>query len=128
MRNISRAIRPRLARPMSGFCGIAAAISCAIGVSACVPTSPQIESRPEPVQAVAAATAYPEAALCYPDRALLAPLQTPDCSFRRSELKTMDPDGWARLKIEYERQCYRSAEKNTRERMQMLQAAIRCAG
>ena len=29
----------------------------------------------------------------------------PDCVFHRAELKTIDPDQWARLKIEYERQC-----------------------
>jgi hypothetical protein len=46
--------------------------------------------------------------------------------FRRAELKTIDPDQWARLKIEYERQCYQNAEKTVRERLRRLQAANRC--
>jgi hypothetical protein len=45
--------------------------------------------------------------------------------FRRAELKTIDPDQWARLKIEYERQCYQNAEKTVRERLRRLQAANR---
>jgi hypothetical protein len=46
--------------------------------------------------------------------------------FRRGDLKTADPDLWAKLKIEYERQCYESAEKRVRERLARLQAASRC--
>ena len=50
----------------------------------------------------------------------------PDCVFGRADLKTLDPDQWARLKVEYERQCYQRAEKTVRERLRQLQAASRC--
>ena len=40
---------------------------------------------------------------------------TPICEFKRSDLKTVDPDEWGRLKVEYERQCYLDAEKAARE-------------
>jgi hypothetical protein len=64
--------------------------------------------------------------VCRPDPALLAPSSPPDCAFGRPDLKTLDPDEWARLKIEYERQCYQRAEKVARERLRLLQAASRC--
>jgi hypothetical protein len=57
---------------------------------------------------------------------LLSPQPAPDCEFKRSDLKTVDPDEWARLKVEYERQCYLDAEKAARERLAMLQASSTC--
>jgi hypothetical protein len=41
-------------------------------------------------------------------------------------LKTLDPEQWARLKVEYERQCYQRAETDVRERLRLLQAASKC--
>jgi hypothetical protein len=46
--------------------------------------------------------------------------------FGRSNLKTLDPDQWTRLKLEYERKCYQNAEKIVRERLRLLQVATRC--
>jgi hypothetical protein len=46
--------------------------------------------------------------------------------FRRGELKTADPDLWAKLKVEYDRQCYAAAERRVRERLTRLQTASRC--
>jgi hypothetical protein len=82
---------------------------------------------PETAQApVAARAEIQESPICRPDPALLSPPAAPDCTFGRLELKTLDPDRWARLKIEYERQCYQRAEKDVRERLRLLQAASRC--
>jgi hypothetical protein len=61
------------------------------------------------------------------DPALLAPQPAPDCEYDRPDLKTVDADEWTRLKAEYERQCYREAEKATRERLGQLQASIKQA-
>ena len=69
---------------------------------------------------------YAEPKIRRPDLALLSPQPTPDCEFKRSDLKTVDPDEWARLKIEYERQCYLDAEKAARERLALLQASSTC--
>lgn len=44
----------------------------------------------------------------------------------RSDLKTLDPDQWARLKLEYELKCYKEAERVARQRLQQLQAEKRC--
>lgn len=61
-----------------------------------------------------------------PDAGLMSPQPAPDCDFDRPDLKTVDPDQWARLKAEYERQCYRDAEKVARERLGALQSAATC--
>ena len=58
------------------------------------------------------------------DPALLTPQPAPDCDYKRSDLKTVDPDEWTRLKAEYERQCYQDAEKAARERLGLLQASV----
>jgi hypothetical protein len=81
---------------------------------------------PEPIQTAPSQAERAEPGLCRPDRALLAPQPAPDCAFRRSHLKTMDPDFWARLKIEYERECYQNAEMVVRHRLRLLQAANLC--
>jgi hypothetical protein len=68
----------------------------------------------------------PENAICRPDSALLAPQSPPDCKFGRPELKTVDPDQWARLSVDFERRCYQQAERTVRERLRLLQASARC--
>ena len=67
---------------------------------------------------------YAELKIRRPDPALLSPQPEPDCEFRRSDLKTVDPDEWARLKVEYERLCYQVAERTARERLSLLQTSI----
>ncbi|MBV9460422.1 MAG: hypothetical protein JO141_23335 [Bradyrhizobium sp.] len=64
--------------------------------------------------------------ICQPASALLVPQSAPDCVFGRPDLKTLDPEQWARLKVEYERQCYQRAERSVRERLRQLQAAMKC--
>lgn len=61
-----------------------------------------------------------------PDPALLSAQPAPDCEFKRFDLKTVDPDEWARLKVEFERQCYLDAENAARERLTLLQASSTC--
>jgi hypothetical protein len=58
-----------------------------------------------------------------PDPALLAPQPSPDCEFKRTDVNAADPNEWARLKIDYERQCYQDAEKVARDRLRLLQAS-----
>ena len=83
-------------------------------------------SAPETTSAANTPQAHAEAQICRPESALLSPQSPPDCVFRRGDLKTADPDLWAKMKIEYERQCYQAAEKRVRERLDRLQAASRC--
>jgi hypothetical protein len=93
---------------------ILCALGCAMALSGCAasdPTSASAASGPQ---------------MCRPDHALLTPQPAPDCGFGRADLKTLDPDQWARLKLEYELKCYKEAEKTARRRLQQLQAATKC--
>ena len=63
---------------------------------------------------------------CQSVRPLLEPQPAPDCEFRESNLKTVDSDAFARLKLDYERECYRRAEKLARDRLRLLQHSNRC--
>jgi hypothetical protein len=127
-------MRPDQAMPRSFAIG-AFALPVLASLAGCAPTA-----APETAQAhvhtqsqAAVAPAQPEihaelqeAQICRPDSALLLPQSAPDCVFGRPDLKTLDPDRWARLKVEYERQCYQRAEKIVRERLRQLQAAAKC--
>ena len=65
-----------------------------------------------PMRVAAPAHRYSEQRIRRPDRALLAPQPAPDCEFRGADdLKPVDPDQWARLKLDYERQCYQKASR-----------------
>ncbi len=92
----------------------------------------QREARTNPVRlrsraVVHAGTPQPvELHVHRPDPALLAAQPAPNCEFKRADIKTVDPDEWARLKAEFERQCYQDAEKAARERLSQLQAAGTC--
>lgn len=92
-------------------------IALAFALASCV----QASTPPGPTPQV-----HAEAQLCRPEPALLSPQSPPDCVFRRGDLKTADPDLWAKLKVEYERQCYAAAERRVRERLTRLQTASRC--
>jgi hypothetical protein len=61
-----------------------------------------------------------------PDPVLLTPQPAPDCELKRSNAGAVDPDQWARLKVEFERECYQKAEKAARDRLALLQAAGTC--
>jgi hypothetical protein len=61
-----------------------------------------------------------------PDPELLDSQPTPNCEFKRPELTPVDSEEWARLKLEYERSCYRDAEKVARERLSQLQKNAGC--
>jgi hypothetical protein len=100
-------------------------IACALAVSACSQGS-ALEPRPDPASASAAASANSAPQTCRPDHALLVPQGAPDCGFGRADLKTVDPDQWSRLRLEYELKCYKEAEKIVRARLRLLQAAARC--
>ena len=104
----------RMVPKLSHLC----ALACVLVVSGCAGSAPQVETRSEPV--------HTPAQMCHIDHALLTPAHAPDCGFGRADLKTVDPEQWARLKLEFERKCYQNAEKIARERLRRLQVAARC--
>ena len=115
---------------------------CAVAVAGCA-RSPahgefdpvQREVRAAPVRAAAHTHRYTqpkepvrsaELRIQRPDPSLLEPQPPPDCDFKRTGVGAVDPVEWARLKIDYERQCYQDAEKIARERLRLLQASSTC--
>jgi hypothetical protein len=120
---------------------IAFALSCAMALAGCAqqrPAQREVKAEPAPAAApmsVAVAPAAvapapvaerPQWRVRRPARALLVSQPAPDCEFRGTDRKTVDEVEWARLKLDYERQCYQRAEKVTRERLRQLQASSRC--
>jgi hypothetical protein len=103
-----------------------AALSLATALAGCAQHSAQHEVKADPIVAAAPPQGYPDFRIRRPNRALLVSQPAPDCEFRVTELKTVDPDQWARLKLDYERQCYQQAEKKVRDRLRLLQASSRC--
>jgi len=87
---------------------------CALTAAGCARYSQQ--------QAIAAAHAASASRACRPE----PPPSAPDCEFKGSELKAMDPEQFARLKAAYERRCYQHAEKAARERQRWLRVSGGC--
>jgi hypothetical protein len=96
-----------------------------IALAGCVQHSTEPVSLQEPARA-GYTPVRSEPLLCRPKPALLVPPPAPDCAFRRQALKTMDPDEFSRLKVEYELKCYQNAERSVRQRLRQLQEASRC--
>jgi tetratricopeptide (TPR) repeat protein len=59
-------------------------------------------------------------------RTLEATLLAPNCELTGPEPDTIDADLWARLKLDYERHCYKQAETSVRTRLRRLLASGRC--
>jgi hypothetical protein len=117
------ALRPRgaLVRKLIAL----SALSCAMALAGCASKSPAPELQASQVEITV--DRQPALQIRRPSRALLAPQAAPDCEFRdSSDLKPVDPDQWARLKLAYERQCYQHAEQVARKRLRLLQAARMC--
>ena len=116
-------------------------VACAMGVTGCarnpaqrdleVRNPPQRVARIAPVRVPARARVYSEERhhaelpARRPDPALLIPQPAPNCEFKRADIKAVDPEEWAHLQVEYQRQCYQDAEKAARERLSQLQAYLR---
>ena len=117
-RKVRPGVRENFGNPVRSAAALSAIVS-AIALAGCA------GSPPGPSHADAAESA--ETRACLPDPALLTPQPAPDCEFGRSDRKTLDGEQWSRLKLEYERNCYRNAEKIARARLRKLQQAGKCA-
>jgi hypothetical protein len=128
--------RATSARSSAPACVTACAILCALLAAGCAQQPAQRESKSversvkaAPVRAAVRTDRQPEKSFAgllirRPEPALLAPHPAPDCEFDGSNVRAVDPNEWARLKIDFERQCYKDAEKTARERLTALQASI----
>jgi len=122
-RSIAGRLSDRLS--LAGTLPLLGAIVCTLAIAGCAGNAPQPDSRSEPNRS-GIVSPRSDAQMCHIDRALLVPARAPDCGFGRSDLKTLDPEQWAHLKIEFEKKCYQHAEKMIRERFRQLQVASRC--
>lgn len=135
----SASLRLRLKGPLSLRSRLPAicAIALAMGLAGCArePAHRELvqqEIKTPHVRVASHARIHPAAKLHTelrvhrPAPALLARQPAPNCEFKRTDVKTVDPDEWARLKTEYERQCYRDAEMVARARLDELQASSLC--
>jgi hypothetical protein len=122
--NISSRLAGRLPARASRFLALAA-MACAMAVSGCAQHPAQREVTADPIPAAAPVHERPEFRIRRPSRALLVSQPAPDCEFRGPNRNTVDEVEWARLKLDYERQCYQRAEKVARDRLRLLQAS-RC--
>jgi hypothetical protein len=121
------------------------AMACALALAGCASNSAQREAKAAPliyaaapphqreskatppIHAAAPRHRYSELRIRRPDRTLLAPQPAPNCTFSGfDDLKPVDPDQWAQMKLDYERQCYQHAEQMVRDRLRLLQATSKC--
>jgi hypothetical protein len=93
--------------------GLLLAAATAMALAGCARQQNQHEAQ--------AAVSPPE-----PRPAYCQPSPAPDCAFKGSRLKTVDPAEFSRLKLAYERRCVRRAEKAEHERMRELHSAGLC--
>jgi hypothetical protein len=130
-------LRHVAARSVAPVCLVVCAVLCTTLVAGCARNPAQREYKvarhevmvkPTPVTARTrySEQSYAKPRSCRPAPALLAPQPAPDCEFNRPDTGAVDPNEWARLKIEYERQCYKDAEKAARDRLNVLQASSTC--
>ena len=108
----------------SGLSGRRLLIVCAAAVLAgCAAYS--TERGTPPGAAIAGSTSRGTAAL--PDQALLKTQPAPACDYKSGGTPQPDPAEAQRMKLDYERQCYRHAELLVRARLGRLQDAIKTA-
>jgi hypothetical protein len=119
------------------------AIACALALAGCASNSAQRESKAVPLIHAAAPPHQRESKAVPPIHAAAPPHRYSELRIRRpglvfpqpapprkprraDDLKPVDPDQWARMKLDYERQCYQHAEQMVRDRLRLLQAASKC--
>jgi hypothetical protein len=112
---------------------VVSAVFCVLAVAGCArspvhreynPVRHEVRAAPVRTHRYTEPRRYAEPRIRRPDPTLLAPQPAPDCEFKRTDVGAVDPNEWARLKIDYERQCYQDAEKLARDRLSLLQASV----
>jgi hypothetical protein len=104
------------------------AVLCAIALGGCAAESAHREAKGGRSHVVAAAERQAELRIRRANPELLAPLSAPDCDFTKANVSTVDPNQWERLKLDYERRCYKDAEQTARDRLRRLQTVINRGG
>jgi tetratricopeptide (TPR) repeat protein len=98
------------------------ALAIALTIAGCSSTEPIKHTS----RAYKTAVAYPQSRTHGYHRTLEATRLAPNCELTGPEPDTIDADLWARLKLDYERHCYKQAETFVRTRLRQLLASDRC--
>jgi len=109
-------------------CLTVSTVLCAIVLAGCAGESAQRESKTGRVRVAATVDRQLEPRIRRTNPELLAPLPAPECDFTGAGANTVDADQFARLKLDYERGCYKDAEKLARDRLRLLQTLIHRSG
>jgi len=127
-----------LRRPtIDGLRARCAVVVCALALTGCVPAYSHHTERLSDGPAAASKRQAAKKAVPLPSQALLAPQATPDCEGKGQGQQLASTDASAvvaprpetnadlalRIKLEYERECYRQAEARVREQLRKLQAS-----
>jgi hypothetical protein len=111
-----------MATPHKGLFTLAA-ISCALALAGCA--SHVAERDVAPHATSTAVPALQRHAGIRKLRALLTPRSPPDCEYQATDAATtLDPEILARLKLDYERDCYERAETSVRDQLRQLQGQV----
>jgi len=101
------------------LCAVALA-SCAVALASCAADHTERgSSRPGTAHTRIATAPVSTIPISLQGSALLEPQPKPDCEFKTAGAGTDE-----RMKLDYERQCYRHSEIIARDRLQQLQAAV----
>jgi hypothetical protein len=114
-----------------------AVVVCALALTGCVPAYSHHTERLSDGPVAGSKRQAAKKAVPLPSQALLAPQATPDCEGKGQGQQLASSDASAvvaprpetnadlalRIKLEYERECYRQAEVRVREQLRKLQAS-----
>ncbi len=114
-----------------------AVVVCALALTGCVPAYSHHTERLSDGPVAASKRQVAKKAVPLPSQALLAPQATPDCEGKGQGQQLASTDASAvvaprpetnadlalRIKLEYERECYRQAEARVRQQLRKLQAS-----
>ena len=112
-----------------------AVVICALALTGCVPAYSNYTESFSDGPVAGSKRQAAKKAVPLPSQALLAPQGTPDCESKGQQLASTDAsvamaprpetnaDLALRIKLEYERECYRQAEARVRDQLRRLQAS-----
>ena len=113
-----------------------AVVICALALTGCAPAYSNYTDALSDAPVAGSKRQASKKAVPLPSQALLAPQGTPDCEGKGQQLASSDASAAAvaarpesnadlalRIKLEYERECYRQAEARVREQLRKLQAS-----
>lgn len=124
--SLGRASRTTKRKAIEALSAISIALTIA-GCSSYATTDKSAATNDKSIRNSTASVVYPQSGTHGSHRALLASRSPPNCELAGPEPDTIDADVWARLKLDYERHCYKQAEILARKRLRRLLVSGQCS-